>query len=114
MLYELIGANRDDIIERCRVKAASRMATPLSGPAMEHGVPIFLDQLASTLQLGLTTNREISQSAGRHGHDLLAQGFSLSQVVHDYGDVCQVITELAVEANAPISTDDFRVLNRCL
>jgi signal transduction histidine kinase len=34
--------------------------------------------------------------------------------VHDYGDVCQAITELAVEVNAPISTDDFRTLNRCL
>jgi signal transduction histidine kinase len=34
--------------------------------------------------------------------------------VHDYGDVCQAITELAVELNAPISTDDFRTLNRCL
>src|SRR6185436_12797847 len=45
---------------------------------------------------------------------LLGQGFSLSQVVHDYGDVCQAITEMAVEAKAPISTDDFRVLNRCL
>jgi hypothetical protein len=30
------------------------------------------------------------------------------------GDVCQAITELAVELNAPISTDDFRTLNRCL
>ena len=34
--------------------------------------------------------------------------------MHDYGDVCQAITELAVELNAPIGTDDFRVLNKCL
>jgi hypothetical protein len=34
--------------------------------------------------------------------------------VHAYGDVCQSITDLAVELNAPISTDDFRTLNRCL
>jgi len=38
----------------------------------------------------------------------------VSQVVHDYGDVCQAVTELAVELNASISTDDFRTLNRCL
>ena len=49
-----------------------------------------------------------------HGHDLLLQGFTVSQVVHDYGDVCQAITDLAVETDAPISTDDFRTLNRCL
>ncbi|HXG56314.1 MAG TPA: HAMP domain-containing sensor histidine kinase [Vicinamibacterales bacterium] len=35
-------------------------------------------------------------------------------MVHDYGDVCQSITELAVEMQAPISTDDFRTLNACL
>jgi signal transduction histidine kinase len=81
---------------------------------MEHGIPVFLDQLSNALRLGLTTSPEINQSAGRHGHDLLRQGFSLSQVVHDYGDVCQAITELAVEASAPISPSDFRVLNRCL
>ena len=45
---------------------------------------------------------------------MLCQGFTVSQVVHDYGDVCQAITELAVEVHAPISTDDFRTLNRCL
>ena len=44
-----------------------------------------------------------------HGHDLLHQGFSVSQVVHDYGDVCQSITELAMELAAPISAEDFRV-----
>jgi signal transduction histidine kinase len=70
--------------------------------------------VSNALRLGLATSPEINKSAGRHGHDLLRQGFSLSQVVHDYGDVCQAITELAVEASAPISTDDFRVLNRCL
>src|SRR5258707_10493391 len=50
----------------------------------------------------------------KHGHDLLVQGFTVSQVVHDYGDVCQSVTDLAIETNAPIATDDFRTLNRCL
>ncbi len=59
-------------------------------------------------------NPDIAVSAIQHGHDLLVQGFTVSQVVHDYGDVCQSITELAVEMNAPISTDDFRMLNQCL
>ena len=38
----------------------------------------------------------------------------MSQVVHDYGDVCQAITELAMETGATISDDDFRMLNQCL
>jgi signal transduction histidine kinase len=35
-------------------------------------------------------------------------------VVHDYGDVCQAVTELAVEVHAPIPTEEFNTLNRCL
>jgi hypothetical protein len=38
----------------------------------------------------------------------------VSQVVHNYGDVCQAITEMALERDAHIATDDFRMLNRCL
>jgi signal transduction histidine kinase len=81
---------------------------------IDHGVPVFLDQLADALRLGLTSSPEIGKTAIQHGHDLLLQGFTVSQVVHDYGDVCQSITELAVEMNTPISTEDFRTLNRCL
>jgi hypothetical protein len=75
---------------------------------------VFLNQLSDTLRLGLLTSPEITTAATRHGRDLLHQGLSVSQVVHDYGDVCQAIVELAAEMNAPISVGDFRTLNRCL
>jgi hypothetical protein len=64
--------------------------------------------------IGLTSNTEITTSAAFHGRDLLIQGRSVSQVVHGYGDVCQSVTELAVERDATISAQDFRTLNRCL
>jgi signal transduction histidine kinase len=41
-------------------------------------------------------------------------GFNISQVVHDYGDICQAITEIAVEQKLPITTEEFHTLNRCL
>jgi signal transduction histidine kinase len=34
--------------------------------------------------------------------------------VHDYGDLCQAITDLAFERGEPIEIDEFRTLNRCL
>jgi signal transduction histidine kinase len=114
MLHEFITLNRDDIIARCRAKVASRSIPPPSEAEINHGVPLFLDQLVAALRTGGTSTRAIDQSAGQHGHDLLLKGFTVSQVVHDYGDVCQSITELAMETNAPISTDDFRMLNCCL
>ena len=114
LLYEFIAVNRDEIIRRCRAKVAARSIPPPSEAEIDHGVPVFLDQLRDALRLGELTSPEIGRSAIKHGHDLLRQGFTVSQVVHDYGDVCQAITELAVELDAPISTNDFRTLNRCL
>ena len=114
MLHEFVTANREEIISRCRTKVAARSAPPPSKTEIDHGVPMFLDQLVDELRVGLSPNPEISRTAKRHGQDLLNQGYSVSQVVHDYGDVCQTITEMAVGLNAPIGADDFRMLNRCL
>jgi hypothetical protein len=114
MLYEFIALYREEIIRRCRGKVATRSVPPPTEAEIDHGVPLFLDQLVDALHLGLSSSPEIGRSAVLHGHDLLLQGFTVSQVVHDYGDVCQSITELAMETGAPISTEDFRMLNCCL
>jgi signal transduction histidine kinase len=114
MLYEFVAVNREEIIRRCRAKVATRSVPPPTEAEIDHGVPLFLDQLVDALRLGLSSSPEIGRSAVLHGHDLLLQGFTVSQVVHDYGDICQSITDLAVEVSAPISADDFRTLNLCL
>ena len=115
MLQEFIEINRDEIISRCRAKVVTRSVPPPAEAEINHGVPLFLDQLVDALRIGgANVNADISRSAVLHGRDLLRQGFTVSQVVHDYGDVCQSITDLAMEKDAPISTDDFRTLNRCL
>jgi len=114
MLHEFIAINREEIIRRCRAKVATRSVPPPTEVEIDHGVPVFLDQLVDALRLGLTSSPEIGRSAVQHGHDLRRQGFTVSQVVHDYGNVCQAVTALAVEVHAPISTDDFGMLNRCL
>ena len=89
MLHEFIEVHRDEIIRRCRAKVVTRVLPPPTKTEIEHGVPVFLDQLQDQLRLGLTSTPEISKTAILHGHDLLLQGFTVSQVVHDYGDVCQ-------------------------
>ena len=114
MLYEFLGLHREEIIRRCRSKVATRSVPPPTEAEINNGVPLLLDQLAAALRLGQLSSPEIGRSAVLHGHDLRAQGFTVSQVVHDYGDVYQSVTELAMELNAPISADDFRLLSACL
>jgi signal transduction histidine kinase len=136
MMHTFLANNRDELIERCRAKVALR---PAQGPSprptdaqLRNGIPIFLEQLERTLraeELGESRESErISGSAGgqasgvsemgvsatAHGRELLQLGFSIDQVVHHYGDLCQAITDLAVERDAPFGVQEFRTLNRCL
>ena len=114
MLHEFIALNRDEIIRRCGVKVATRPVPPHAEAEIDHGVPLFLDQLVDELCNGPSKSGEIGRGGVQHGRDLLLRGFTVSDVVHDYGDVCQSITDMAVETDAPIDTDDFRTLNKCL
>jgi signal transduction histidine kinase len=118
-------------MRRCRSKVAERAGRNASPNQLENGVPIFLGQLVRTLRVeqgvtpetsrkisgpdgGRAATSEISVSAAEHGRDLLSLGFTIDQVVHDYGDLCQAITDLAYETRADVSVDEFRTLNRCL
>jgi hypothetical protein len=57
---------------------------------------------------------EIGRAAALHGAEMLKRGFTIDQVVLGYGDVCQSVTELAINEKEPITADEFRTLNRCL
>jgi hypothetical protein len=117
-LHTFIAVHRDELIRRCRV-TASREGEPVEEPPkgrmkLDQGVPVFLDQLVDELKRGPSGASAIRRAAVDHGRELLSHGFTVGQVVHAYGDICQSVTNLAVELSAPISTDDFRTLNRCL
>jgi hypothetical protein len=114
MLHEFVTMNREEIIRLCRAKVAARSDPPSTAAEIDHGVPLFLEQLVDALRGRQAFTPQITASAFLRGDDMFRQGFTVSQVVHDYGDVCQSITELAVATTAPISADDFRLLNGCL
>jgi signal transduction histidine kinase len=77
-------------------------------------VPLFFDQLIEMLKDSQRTSDEMKASATKHGNDMVRMGFTVAQVVYDYGDVCQAVTELASELDAAITVDEFHTLNRCL
>jgi signal transduction histidine kinase len=117
MLEEFLITHRSKLIDRTRSKVALRSAPRPTEEELTNGVPMFLTQLGEALQLEGSSSKadfQIAESAARHGHEMLNHGFTVGQVVHDYGDVCQAVTELAVEVHAPIPTEEFNTLNRCL
>ncbi|MEO5700805.1 MAG: HAMP domain-containing sensor histidine kinase [Casimicrobiaceae bacterium] len=131
MLHEFLSAQRTLLIDRCSIKVAARSPARANGHPTVHGIPVFLDQLITTLEaehaseavLSLQVSgpsgggpalSDIGTTATRHARELLQHGYSVDQVVHDYGDLCQAITEVASECRVPIGVDEFRTLNRCL
>jgi signal transduction histidine kinase len=129
MLHDFIKTNRTVLIDQCRAMVASRSEPKSNDDNLTHGIPIFLDQLIETLTIEQVSEpesgrvaadfprgsaAEIGSMAALHGRDLLERGFTLEQVVRDYGDVCQAVTNLAQQTGAPIEVDEFRTFNRCL
>jgi hypothetical protein len=134
VLHEFLLSRRAALIERCRLKVVARRAACGAGANadLEHGIPLFLEQLIETLRVEQTSNPMLSRklsgagdgggsrssviggTAAQHGLELLRHGFTVDQVVHDYGDLCQAITEMAFEDGVQIQADEFRTLNRCL
>jgi len=127
MLHEFLLSHRRDLVRNCREKVAARFAPADTPDVVDHGVPLFIQQLIDALTIRPTAPvgdgdaegrvpfpTEIGRSAALHGAELLRRGFTVDQVVHDYGDVCQAITEMAVDLGCAIDPDDFRILNGCL
>ncbi len=119
MLHNFLEAHRVVLVDRCRLMVATRSEPKAAAEELAHGIPVFLDQLIRTLRIdpelqAIGSATDIGRMATLHGRDLLKQGFTLEQVVRDYGDVCQAITNLAYELHEPIEVDEFRTLNRCL
>jgi signal transduction histidine kinase len=129
VLHEFIKTNRAVLIDQCRAMVASRSESKAATDSGSHGVPIFLDQLIETLAIeqasdplrgrltpddSRTSISEIGAMAALHGRDLLERGYTLEQVVRNYGDVCQAVTGLAHQSGASIEVDEFRTFNRCL
>ncbi len=131
-MHRFLHNNRDELIERCKAKVAQRPRRAATAAQLANGIPMFLDQLIRTLasqEMGEVDESsrisgaaggdsvalsEMDQGAAAHGKKLLELGFSVDQVVHDYGALCQAITDLAVERDAPFSVKEFRTLSRCL
>jgi len=134
MLHEFLSKHRVELISRCREKVGKRPGPRPTERELQYGIPLFLDQLIRMLRLEQASDQSeagtvsfiiseinkarsdsnISMAASQHGNELLLKGFTVDQVVHDYGDLCQAVTEMAVEHKAAVAADEFLTLNKCL
>lgn len=131
-MHRFLYDNHAELVARCKAKVSQRPRRAATPEQLANGIPLFLSQLIRTLEAedegrmaeslrisgasggDATGSSVMGASATAHGKKLLELGYSVDQVVHDYGDICQSITDLAVERHEPFSVQEFRTLNRCL
>ena len=131
-MHEFLTNNRDELIFRCKAKVAERPRRAATEVQLKNGIPRFLEQLISILKAERASNQddslrisgshggdstvlsEIGVSTTAHGKQLLALGYAVDQVVHDYGGLYQAITDLAEARDTPFTVQQFRTLNRCV
>jgi signal transduction histidine kinase len=114
MLHEFLITNHEEILARLRAKIAARPAPRPTEAELRDGVPLFLDQLIARLRGSKQEGADMSASATRHGRSMQRVGLTVSALIHGYGDVCQVVTELAREQSVSIGAEEYQLFNRCL
>jgi signal transduction histidine kinase len=123
MLYEFLEKNEKTILGRAISKTIGISQDKPSTRELEKGLPLFYKDLILALKKGPDAkgSNHIHQSeelkttqAASHGKESQRLGYTVSQVVHGYGTLCQSVTEYAQEQHFDIEAWEFRELNLLL
>jgi signal transduction histidine kinase len=124
MLYKFLVVNRERILALVKEKTVDIAEDKPTTEEAERGLPEFYDHLVYEMRReskGLPKSSEKSaeskhgqHSTAIHGKELSRLGYTVSQVVHGYGVLCQAVTEVAETMKVPISASEFSVLNLSL
>jgi signal transduction histidine kinase len=129
LLHRFVNEHHDEIIARSKARIMANVVPAPTKAELSQGAPVFLAQMENILRFkedmaedtapvtATATAAErvdLHASAAHHGRQLLALGFTMSQVVHSYGAVCQVITGLLDELGVTVSAREYQTFNLCL
>ena len=119
MLHDFMTRERSSILSVAKQKANETQGSRKRSDAVEEGWGIFYDELIGLLsrdqpfefhaEKGLHT-----AEAQKQGKEYLRLGYTVSEVVHSYGVLCQAVTALAGKLNIEITPREFQQLNLSL
>lgn len=115
-MADLITSRREEIETRSRDAFLARSMPRPTQQELEDGIPGLIDQLVETLRRGTLPVPEdaIEVVAGRYGGRLFSLGFTISEIVHAYGAVCETVMGIARELGVQFAPAEFEMLNRVL
>lgn len=143
MLHEFITNESDYILEKCDEETVKLAGLKEISPAIRKDWRTFLDQLVELLsservtfdlehgtgksntkqrqsqenakeKAGKADKKLLQPAAAARGKEYRRLGYTLSDVVHGYGIVCQAVTTSANELNYAITSAEFSHLNLSL
>ncbi len=124
MLYEFLEKYEKNILELAIKKTYGISEDRPSSRELEKGLPIFYHDLITVLKKGPTDEKRSKKPtdlkehtttvAAAHGKESQRLGYTISQVVHGYGAICQSVTEYAEEKKEAITSWEFHELNLSL
>ncbi len=119
MLHDFLTRERNTILRVAKQKTEDARKSGKTSEAVEEGWGIFFDELIGLMERdqpfefhaekGLHT-----QEAKKQGKEYVRLGYTVSEVVHSYGVICQSITELASKLHFEITSREFQQLNLSL
>jgi signal transduction histidine kinase len=117
-LRDFVADHREQILAQARWRFVARIGPLAAETDLAHGLPVFLEQLREALRRASANepvdHDAIQVSAGEHGAELFRQGASVAQLVHDYGDVGQVIRAMADTERSTITVEESQTLGSCI
>jgi signal transduction histidine kinase len=118
MLAELIQERRAEILGTCEEKLRANMPERPRDELM-HLIPAFLEELRLALlaDKGKSDGSPLpgrSESAAKHGELRFARQYAPWDIAHDYGIVCDSLTEVAARFGRDLDVREVQILNRCV
>jgi signal transduction histidine kinase len=119
MLHDFLTRERSTILQEAKEKALDMQGTRVTSAAVEEGWGIFYDELVGLLKRDQPFEFHAEKGlhtleAEKQGKEYLKLGYTISEVVHSYGIICQAITSLATKLGFEITAREFQQLNLSL
>src|ERR1041384_1166671 len=113
-LHDVLASRRNEVMQRWLEEVQGTLH-PASMPRVEliDHLPAFLSQVVATLQRRESAADGLD-AAEDHGVQRLALGFSLDQVVREYGAMRTAIFAVAADAGVEIGAHDYEVIFDCV
>jgi len=116
-LHDFLGRHRSEILERTH-RSIAETSPRGSDSELIDSLPELLDDIVAVLREDVGLGRETAQTLPRktatvHGRQRLRLGFTITELVHDYGALCQAITGVA-DGTHDVTTREYQVLNQAL